>query len=53
LRGRSLKGERLYDPARFGKWGTQTLIARLTQEALIAPWVISGVMDGLAFETYV
>ena len=53
LRGRSLKGERLYGTAPFGKWGTQTFIAGLTQNALIAPWVITGAMDGLAFETYV
>ena len=53
LRGRSLKGERLYGTAPFGKWGTQTFIAGLTQNALIAPWVIIGAMDGLAFETYV
>ena len=53
LRGRSLKGERLYGTAPFGKWGTQTFIAGLTQDALIAPWVISGAMDGPAFETYI
>ena len=45
LRGRSLKGERLYGTAPFGKWGTQTFIAGLTQNALIAPWVITGAMD--------
>jgi transposase len=44
LRGRSLKGERLYGTAPFGKWGTQTFIAGLTQDALIAPWVITGAM---------
>ncbi len=53
LRGRSLKGERLYGTAPFGKWGTQTFIAGLTRDALIAPWVINGAMDGLAFDIYV
>jgi transposase len=53
LRGRGLKGERLYGTAPFGKWGTQTFIAGLTQDALIAPWVITGAMDGLAFDTYI
>ena len=32
-------------------WNTQTFIAGLTCEALIAPWVIKGAMDGPAFET--
>ena len=35
--------------APFGSWGTQTLIAGLTQDARIAPWVIKGAMDGPAF----
>jgi transposase len=39
--------------APFGSWGTQTLIAGLTAEALIAPWVIKGAMDGPAFAAYV
>jgi len=53
LRGRAPVGERLYGAAPFGKWGTQTFIAGLTQDALIAPWVITGAMDGPAFETYI
>ena len=39
--------------APFGAWGTQTFIAGLTQDALIAPWVIKGAMDGPAFTAYV
>ena len=39
--------------APFGSWGTQTLIAGLTADALIAPWVIKGAMDGTAFAAYV
>ncbi len=39
--------------APFGSWGTQTLIAGLTPDALIAPWCIKGAMDGPAFATYV
>lgn len=53
LRGRAPVGERLYGSAPFGRWGTQTFIAGLTQNALIAPWVITGAMDGRAFETYI
>jgi len=53
LRGRALRGERLIMDAAFGSWGTQTLIAGLTADALIAPWVIKGAMDGPAFAAYV
>lgn len=37
----------------FGSWGTQTFIAGLSSEALIATWVIKGAMDGEAFAAYV
>ena len=53
LRGRAPVGERLYGTAPFCKWGTQTFIAGLTQNALIAPWVINGAMNGPAFDTYI
>ena len=53
LRGRAPVGERLYGTAPFGKWGTQTFIAGLTQNALIAPWVITGAINGPAFDTYI
>ena len=49
LRGRAPVGQRLHGAAPFGKWGTQTFIAGLTQNALIAPWVINGAMNGPAF----
>jgi hypothetical protein len=52
LRGRSLLGKRLEMDAPFGAWGTQTFIAGLTHDSLIAPWVIKGAMDGDAFEAY-
>lgn len=53
LRGRSLRGTRLTASAPFGSWGTQTFIAGLTQDAMIAPWVIKGAMDGPAFVAYI
>ncbi len=53
LRGRSAVGERLFGVAPFGRWQTQTFIAGLTSEALIAPWVIGGAMDRAAFDIYV
>ena len=51
--GRSLCGKRLEMDAPFGAWGTQTFIAGLMHDNLIAPWVIKGAMDGEAFEAYV
>lgn len=53
LRGRAPVGERLQGTAPFGKWRTQTFIAGLTSDELIAPWVIEGAMNRAAFETYV
>lgn len=53
LRGRSLRGERLRADAPFGKWQTQTFVAGLRCDELIAPWVIEGAMDGAAFDIYI
>ena len=53
LRGRCPRGERLEMNAPFGAWGTQTFIAGLTHQSLIAPWVIKGAMDGEAFAAYI
>lgn len=53
LRGRALHGQRLVMDAPFGSWGTQTFIAGLTTDTLIAPWVIKGAMDGDAFAAYI
>jgi len=39
--------------APVGPWGTQTFIAGPTADAMIAPWVIKGAMDGPAFAAYV
>lgn len=52
-RGRAPVGQRLEGAVPFGKWRTQTFIAGLTSEELIAPWVIEGAMNQAAFETYV
>lgn len=41
-RGWSQRGERLVMDAPFGSWGTQTLIADLSVDVLIEPWVIKG-----------
>lgn len=51
--GRSPKGERLAGQAPFRYGGNQTLIAGLSQEGVVAPWVISGAIDREAFDVYV
>ena len=53
LRGRAPRGERLYGPAPFGKWRTQTFIAGLTSEGLVAPWIIDRAMNGPTFDAYI
>lgn len=53
LRGRAARGRRLKAKAPFAKWGTQTFIAGLRADGLIAPWVIPGAMDRIAFDLYV
>ena len=53
LRGWAVCGQRLPMDTPFGSWGTQTLIAGLGHDKLIAPWVIKGAMDGPAFAAYV
>ena len=53
LRGRSVRGERLNGKAPFGHWGTQTFVAGLKCDGLIAPWVVDAPMNRAIFETYV
>jgi transposase len=53
LRGRSPRGERLMADAPFGKWQTQTFVASLRWDGLVAPWIVDGALDGPAFEAYV
>ena len=53
LRGRSQRGQRLHGSAPFGKWQTQTFIAGLRCDGLVAPWVINGAIDRDAFDLYI
>ena len=53
LRGRAPCGARLEANAPFGHWRTQTFIAGLRCNELVAPWVIDGAIDGQAFDIYV
>ena len=52
-RGRARRGERVRDHAPFRHKGTQTFVAGLRYDGLVAPWLIKGAMDGAAFETWV
>ena len=51
--GRCLRGKRLKGSAPFRRRGNQTLIAGMSCDGIVAPWVISGAMDRDAFDTYV
>ena len=46
-------GTRLVDHAPFGHWHTQTFIAGLSSDGLVAPWVLDGAMNRASFEAYV
>ena len=53
LRGRALRGERCLTSVPFGHWQTTTFTAGLRVDGLIAPFILDGPMDGVAFLTYV
>lgn len=53
LRGRARRGDRLKADAPFGHWATQTFIAGLRCDGLIAPWVIDHPMNRETFDTYI
>ena len=50
---RARKGERAVDYAPQGHWNTTTLVAGVTLESPIAPFILDGPMDTAAFEAYV
>jgi transposase len=51
--GRAPRGQRLRVGVPYGHWKTTTFIGALTLRGFIAPFVIDGAVDRLAFETYV
>lgn len=53
LRGRARRGGRLKATAPFGHWATQTFIAGLRCDGLVAPWVIDHPMNRETFDIYV
>jgi transposase len=53
LRGRAPRGERVRDHAPYRHKGTQTFVAGLRYDRLVAPWVFGGPMDRDAFDLWV
>ena len=53
LRGWALKGQRLLGYAPHGRWRTLTFLAALRYNAITAPCVIDGPINGPAFLAYV
>lgn len=53
LFGRAAPGERVVDASPGHSGPHYTLVATLGWQALQAPWVLKGAMDGTAFEAYV
>lgn len=53
LYARARKGERAHDDVPHGHWSTTTLVAALTVQGPVAPWVLDGPMDRACFEVYV
>ena len=51
--GRCRRGERLRVGVPHGHWKTTTVVAGLTTRGMIAPFVLDGPINRLAFETYV
>ena len=53
LYGRALGGERCVGCLPHGHWRTSTLVAALRGEAMVAPLLIDGPMDGAMFLAYI
>jgi transposase len=52
-RGRARRGARVRDHAPFRHAGTQTFIAGLRYDRLVAPWVLDGPINRAAFDAWV
>ena len=52
-RGRAPRGQRLRMSVPHGHWKTTTLVAGLGLRGVVAPFVLDGAADRLAFDTYV
>ncbi|BDG74025.1 hypothetical protein Rmf_39540 [Roseomonas fluvialis] len=52
-RGRAPRGERLRAAIAHGHWKTTTFVAGLRNSGMVAPMVLDGPINGLAFQAYV
>ena len=53
LRGRARRGQRVRDHAPLRHQGTQTFVAGLRHDRLVAPWLLDGPMNRAAFDVWV
>ena len=53
LRGWAPRGQRLLAKVPHGHWQTMTFIAALRHEAVVAPWLLDGPINGESFLLYV
>lgn len=51
--GRAPRGERLRSPVPHGHWKTTTFVAGLRNSGMVAPMVLDGPVNGVAFQAYV
>ncbi len=51
--GRAPCGERLRSPVPHGHWKTTTFVAGLRNSGMVAPMVLDGPINGVAFQPYV
>uniref|UniRef100_A0A939M0K6 Transposase n=1 Tax=Bradyrhizobium barranii subsp. barranii TaxID=2823807 RepID=A0A939M0K6_9BRAD len=53
MRGRAPRGQRLRASIPHGHWKTTTFVAGLRLSGMVAPMVLDGPINGLAFQAYV
>ena len=53
LRGRTRKGERLRAGVPYGHWKTTTFVAGLRLSGMVAPMVLDGPINRIAFQAYI
>jgi transposase len=51
--GRAPRGQRLVDKVPLAHWQMTPLVAGVRGDAVVAPFALTGAMDGLTFESYV
>jgi transposase len=53
IRGRAPRGQRVKAHAPYGRWQTTTMLCGLRLRGAIAPMLLAGAIDGVAFTEYV